>query len=310
MTGEPYVIETDRLIGGYGKTVVLRGISLRVPRGSIFGFLGPNGAGKTTAMRMMLGLLRPVSGEIRLFGEPLKGALPAVLRRVGSLIEQPSLYDHLTGEENLEVARRLKFLKQHDVRLAVEVSGVAGYAEKVTGTYSRGMRQRLGVAIAMLGGPELLLLDEPMNGQDVNGRRTFRSLLKKLQQEYGTTILLSSHQFEEVEQVATHVGIMSNVGDLLFQGPREQLTERVPQELVIGVDRPDDAFQLLVSAGFAVDRKQDCLAIVGATSEMAREVNRLLVTNGFGVDRLVLDSVTLEALFVKVTTTVKAWDTL
>jgi ABC-2 type transport system ATP-binding protein len=310
MTSTPLVIETTGLVGGYGKAVVLREVSLRVPRGSIYGFLGPNGAGKTTAMRMLLGLLRPVSGEIRLFGELLNGALPGVLRRVGSLIEQPSLYDHLTGVENIEIARRLKFLKPHDVKLAIEVSGVAGYVGKITATYSRGMRQRLGVAIALLGNPELLLLDEPMNGQDANGLRMFRTLLKKLQQEYETTILLSSHQFEEVEQVATHIGIMNNVGDLLFQGPREQLSERVPQELVIGVNRPDDAFELLASAGFAVDRKSDHLAIRGATSEMAHEVNRLLVTNDIRVDRLVLDSVTLEELFIKVTNTVKAWDTL
>src|SRR5580658_960393 len=224
-----FVIETDRLIGGYGKSVVLREVSLRVPRASIYGFLGPNGAGKTTAMRMVLGLLQPVSGEIRLFGEPLRTALPGVLRRVGSLIEQPSLYDHLTGKENLEIARRLKFLKRSDADRAIEALGVGEYIGKKVGEYSRGMRQRLGVAIAMLGNPELLLLDEPMNGLDANGLGTLRLALRRLREEYGTTILLSSHQFEEVEQVATHIGIMNNVGDLLFQGPRARLSERVPQ---------------------------------------------------------------------------------
>jgi ABC-2 type transport system ATP-binding protein len=303
-----FVIETDRLIGGYGKSLVLREVSLRVPRKSIYGFLGPNGAGKTTAMRMILGLLRPVSGEIRLFGEPLSGALPGILRRTGSLIEQPSLYDHLTGRENLEIQRRLKRLKRFDADRAIEALRIEEYIGKKVAEYSRGMRQRLGVAIAVLGNPELLLLDEPMNGLDANGLRTFRSVLQTLHQEYGTTVLLSSHQFEEIEQVATHIGIMNSVGDLLFQGPREELSERVPQELVIKVDRWQEASKILACGGFTVDFRREHLVIRGATSEMAREVNRLLVTNEIGVHHLALDSATLEALFVKVTTTVKAWN--
>ena len=309
MSGLDFVIETDRLTGGYGKSHwVLREVSLRVPRASIYGFLGPNGAGKTTAMRMLLGLLRPASGEIRLFGEPLNGALPGILSRVGSLIEQPSLYDHLTGEENLKIARRLKFAKQSDSDRAVEALGVGEYIGKKVGAYSRGMRQRLGVAIAMLGNPELLLLDEPMNGLDAKGLRAFRSVVQKVHQEYKTTILISSHQFEEIEQVATHIGIMSSAGDLLFQGTREQLSARVPQELVIKVDRWDDALRILAAGGFAVDSRREHLVIQAATIEMAREVTRLLVANGIGVHHLALDTATLEALFVKVTSTVKAWD--
>ena len=127
------IIETDRVTGGYGKTLVLCEVSLRVPRSSIYGFVGPNGAGKTMALRMILGLLRPVSGNIFLFGEPLDGALPGILRRVGSLIKQPSLYDHLTGEENLEIARKLKFLKKTDTDRAIEETGSGGYFRKAAG---------------------------------------------------------------------------------------------------------------------------------------------------------------------------------
>ena len=305
-----FVVETDRLSGGYGKELVLREISLRVPRASIYGFLGPNGAGKTTALRMVLGLLRPVSGAVRLLGEPIPAALPKILRRVGSLIEQPSLYDHLTGAENLEIARRLKFSKRADADRAVDAMGIGDYLQRRTLEYSRGMRQRLGVAIAMLGNPELLLLDEPMNGLDAGGLERLRTALQNLNREYGATILLSSHQFEQVEQVATHIGIMSSSGDLLFQGPRELLSERVPQALLIKVDRRDDALRVLEFAGFSVDASREHLAIHGATSAMASEVNQLLVANGIGVHHLALDSATLEALFVKVTTTVKAWDAL
>jgi ABC-type multidrug transport system ATPase subunit len=303
-----FAIETDRLTGGYGRELVLREVSLRVPRASIYGFLGPNGAGKTTALRMVLGLLRPLSGEIRLFGEPFPGALPRILRRTGSLIEQPSLYDHLTGGENLEITRRLKFAGKGDVARVIDVMGIGEYIQRLTLEYSRGMRQRLGVAIAMLGHPELLLLDEPMNGLDAGGLRRLRAALQEMNREHGTTILLSSHQFEEVEQVATHIGIMSSVGDLLFQGPREQLSERVPQALVIKVDRWDEAVRVLESAGFRVNSSKDSLLIRGATSEMAREVNQLLVAHGIGVYHVALDSASLEALVVKITTTVKAWD--
>jgi ABC-type multidrug transport system ATPase subunit len=180
---------------------------------------------------MLLGLLRPVSGEIRLFGRPLREQLPGVFRRIGSLIEQPSVYDHLTGRENLEIARRLRRLDRADVERAIESLGIGEYAGNRVGDYSRGMRQRLGVAIAVLGSPEVVLLDEPMNGLDAAGLQTFRTIVQTLQRENGATILVSSHQLEELDLVATHIGIMSDVGDLLFQGTRQELSVRVPQEL-------------------------------------------------------------------------------
>src|SRR5437899_134065 len=152
--------------------MVLHALSLRAPRASIFGFLGPNGAGKTTAIRMLLGLLRPVTGEIRLFGQRLPDALPGVLKRVGSLVEQPSLYEHLTGRENLEILRRLKGLERRDRELAIEALDMGDYAGNPVQEYSRGMRQRLGVAIAVLGRPDLVLLDEPMSGLDAGGLET------------------------------------------------------------------------------------------------------------------------------------------
>jgi ABC-2 type transport system ATP-binding protein len=301
-------IETTLLTGGYGKTVVLREVSLKIPRGSIYGFLGPNGAGKTTLMRMLLGLLHPVSGEIHVFGAPLHPALPGILKRIGSLIEQPSLYDHLTGAENLEIARTLKFASHADVTLAIEAAGVEAFLTQRVREYSRGMRQRLGVATALLGRPELLLLDEPMNGMDAQGLRTFRSVLQSLNREHGTTILLSSHQFEEVEQVATDIGILSSTGDLLFQGPRAALSERVPQTLHIQVDRWDDAMRALHLAGYNAEFERDSIRVSGAAKEMAGEINRLLVSIGIEVTHLALDAVSLEALFMKVTTTVQAWE--
>ncbi len=296
-----FAIETERLTGGYGLRMVLCNLSLRVPRASIFGFLGPNGAGKTTAIRMLLGLLRPVSGEIRLFGRPLRGALPGVLRRIGSLIELPSLYDHLTGRENLEILRRLKGLKSSDADRAIEALNIGDYVGNRVEEYSRGMRQRLGLAIAVLGNPELLLLDEAMNGLDAGGLETFRTLVQTLRQEYGTTVLVSSHQFDELDLVATHIGIMSDAGDLLFQGTREELAAFVPQELVIQVDRWDDARRVLAASGHSVDLRRDDFVIRGGSRETAWQLNRLLVENGIGVHRLAIELASLEALFVKVT---------
>lgn len=302
-----YVVETELLTGGYGTRMVLRDFSLRVPQSSIFGFLGPNGAGKTTALRMLLGLLEPFRGEVRLFGQPLRGQLPRVLRRVGSLIEQPSLYEHLTGRENLEIARLLKGAGRGETERAIEALGMIDYAGNCVREYSRGMRQRLGVAIAILGRPDLLLLDEPMNGLDASGLDAFRSLVQALSREHGTTVIVSSHQFDEVDLIATHVGIMSEIGDLLFQGSREELSARVPQELVVKVDEYDAALRALRAAGHTVERRRDCFVIHGATHETARDVNRLLVENGIGVHHLAIELATLQSLFVQVTRTVKVW---
>ena len=298
-------IQTERLTGGYGHRVVLSNFSLQVPPASIFGFLGPNGAGKTTAIRMLLGLLQPFSGEIRLFGQPLGEALPTVLRRVGSLIEQPSLYDHLTGRENLEIARRLKGFSRLHTEQAIEALSIGDYVGHAVAEYSRGMRQRLGLAIAVLGNPALLLLDEPTTGLDAGGLERFRMLLKTLCHEHGTTVLLSSHQFEELDLVATHIGIMSGTGDLLFQGTRAELARFVPQELVIQVDRREEARRILAASGHSVDLRREDFVIRGGGRETAREVNRLLVENGIGVHRLAIELASLEALFARITGSAK-----
>jgi ABC-type multidrug transport system ATPase subunit len=301
-----FVAETETLTGGYGVTMVLRELSLRLPQASIYGFLGPNGAGKTTALRMLLGLLRPVRGEVRLFGQTLPAALPGVLRRVGSLIEQPSLYEHLTGRENLEIARRLKGLDRSACEEPVAALEIGDYVDHPVDQYSRGMRQRLGVAIAALGNPELLLLDEPMNGLDAGGLEAFRRFLRQLREEHGTTVLVSSHQLDELDLMATHIGILSGMGDLLFQGTRAELSARAPQELVIQVDRREEAMRVLASSGHEVDGRREGLVIHGATQETARTLNRLLVENGVGVHHLAVELATLEALFQKVTRTARA----
>jgi ABC-2 type transport system ATP-binding protein len=250
---------------------------------------------------MLLGLLRPVSGDIRLLGERLPEALPGALRRVGSLIEQPSLYEHLTGRENLEIVRRLKGAGRADAERAVEALGMGDYAGNPVAEYSRGMRQRLGIAIAVLGRPDLVLLDEPMNGLDAGGLETFRNLIRDTNREHGTTFLVSSHQLDVLDLISTHVGILDHEGDLLFQGTRQELSARVPQELRIEVDRRAEAIRILSAAGYAVDARRERLVIRGVARDTTREVNRLLVEGGVGVERLALELATLEQLFLEVT---------
>jgi ABC-type multidrug transport system ATPase subunit len=234
--------------------------------------------------------------------------LPRNLRRVGSLIEQPSLYDHLTGHENLEIVRKLRGLQRSSTEWALQAAGVQAFAGRQVKEYSRGMRQRLGLAIAAIGNPELLLLDEPMNGLDPGALQIFRSLLRAVHQEYGTTIVLSSHQLEEIDQVATHIGILSHTGDLLFEGTRQELSRRIPQYLLIKVDRRDDALAALQNAGFPVDSRQEHLMIHSATAETAQEANRVLVLKGIGVHHLSIEQATLERQFEKVLATIKVWE--
>ena len=182
------------------------------------------------------------------------------------------------------------------------------FAGKFVKQYSRGMRQRLGIALAVLGDPELLLLDEPMNGLDPTALDEFRNRLRSLHQEYGTTIVLSSHQLEQVDQVATHIGILSHTGDLLFEGSREELSSRVPQHLLIKVDRRNQALALLENAGFSVDSRHEHLVVLNAGQQAAADVNRLLVRSGVGVYHLSIEVATLEKQFQEVLAKVKVWE--
>ena len=210
------VIETNALTRRYGKRTAVDRVDLCVPRGEIYGFLGPNGAGKTTTIRMLLGLIRPTAGTVRLFGENFHRHRMSVLRRVGSLVESPSYYGHLTGAENLEVVRRLLGAPKKRIAEALEIVRLTEAADRPVKGYSLGMKQRLGIAIALLGHPELLILDEPTNGLDPAGIQEMRRLIKDMPRKYGMTVLVSSHLLSEIDQIATQVGIIHE-GRLIFQ---------------------------------------------------------------------------------------------
>jgi ABC-2 type transport system ATP-binding protein len=206
--GGPLAIRTRSLAKNFGPVEALRGLDLEVRRGEIFGFLGRNGAGKTTTIRILLGLVRPGSGEVELFGRPLKGHREELLSRLGYFVEGSSAYPNLTVRENLEIQRRLRSAPRGAVGEAIELLGLGSCADRRAGQLSMGNRQRLSLARALLGGPELLILDEPANGLDPAGIVEVRELLRRLASEKGTTIFMSSHILAEVDRLADRIAII------------------------------------------------------------------------------------------------------
>ena len=218
-----FVIETNNLVFGFSnKNIMLKKINLKVERGSIYGFLGPNGAGKTTTIRLLLGLLKDRNNSISLFGKNLLQNRIESLSKIGALIEQPSLYEHLSGYDNLEITRQLRKISKEKIDDVLQTVRLSKAAHKKVKAYSLGMKQRLGIALALLAEPELLILDEPVNGLDPGGMMEMRELLKAINKKYDTTIFLSSHLISEVERIVTHVGII-NMGEMLFQGTIDDL---------------------------------------------------------------------------------------
>jgi lantibiotic transport system ATP-binding protein len=213
-----YVLETQQLSYRFADgTPILQDIDLRVPPGAVYGFLGPNGAGKTTTLRLVLGLLRLQQGTVRLFGEPFAPQRLPLLRKIGAFIEAPSLYGHLTASENLRVLQRIYQCPEDRIGQVLATVGLAGTGRKPAARFSLGMKQRLGIAMALLHQPDLLILDEPTNGLDPNGMLEIRELLVNLNRQHGVTIVLSSHLLAEIEKLVSHVGILHQ-GRLLFQG--------------------------------------------------------------------------------------------
>lgn len=204
------------------KKKILDNINLQIPKGSIYGFLGPNGAGKTTTIRIILGLLSPNIGDVMLFEKSLYQSVPQVFSRIGSLIETPAIYDNLSGYDNLDICRKYHDLKKERIFEVLELVNLKENAEVKVKEYSLGMKQRLGLAIALMPEPELLILDEPTNGLDPNGIIEIRELLLKLNREREITVLISSHLLPEIERIATDIGIISK-GKMVFQGKKEEL---------------------------------------------------------------------------------------
>lgn len=259
-------IETHGLCRRFEHRTVVDDVSLQVPRQSIYGFLGRNGAGKTTTLKMLLGLLRPDAGTAWIDGINVGANRLAAARKVGALLEAHGFYGNLSGRNNLDLTRRLLGCPASEVARVLEVVDLTLHADRRVGGYSLGMRQRLGLARAILGSPPVLILDEPTNGLDPEGIAAMRELLRELPQRSGATVLLSSHLLGEIEQVASHVGILSH-GRLVLQGELTKLKSRLAAEILIETDEPARAATIANSHGFAVEQVADQLIVRLASGE-------------------------------------------
>ena len=218
-----YVIETVNLCKKGGDRYRVKNLNLAVPKGATYGFLGPNGAGKTTTMKLMLGLIKPDGGSVEILGKVMKPSTRFMInKKTGSLIESPGFYGHLSGQENLEIIARYKNLGARDIEEALKIVNLYERKDDKVKKYSLGMKQRLGIAMALMGKPELIILDEPTNGLDPAGINEIRNLIKSIPEKLGSTVIISSHLLSEVEQMADYVGII-NKGEMIYQGPLSEL---------------------------------------------------------------------------------------
>ena len=297
-------IQTEGLTKRLGDAAVVDKLDLAVPQGSVYGFLGPNGSGKTTTIRMLLGLIWPTAGSYRVLDEPMPGANAKVLPKVGALIEGPAFYPWLTGRQNL---RRMdaagsdgqRKTRRERIDAALARVGLAAAANKRFRAYSLGMKQRLGLAAALLRPRSLLILDEPTNGMDPQGTREIRNLVRELAGE-GSTVFLSSHLLSEVEQVCTHVGIIS-VGKMVAQGSVEELRGRGEAMLRVETDDASGAAKVLDRLGLEAITVTGEVVSAQLDGQRPEECNRELVLAGVGVRSLTTDRRSLEDAFVALT---------
>ena len=295
-----FIVETQSLTKRFGSRVAVDDVDLQIPRGSAFGYLGPNGAGKTTLIRMLLGLTSASSGSMHLRGLPVPERREEALARVGAIVEEPRFHPFLTGRENLEIVTAAREAAAHGrIDGALDLVGLAARADERVKQYSLGMRQRLGVARALLGDPELLILDEPTNGLDPAGILEFRGLVRRLVGE-GRTVVLSSHLLDEVEKICDAVAIVDR-GRVVWQGPIDAIHGDT-RTVLVAVD--DEPAALALLDRHEVEVTADGLLVrlpAEAGSDVVADLNRRLVAAGVGVHRLELSRASLEERFLEIT---------
>ncbi|HEX3604991.1 MAG TPA: ABC transporter ATP-binding protein [Candidatus Dormibacteraeota bacterium] len=302
-SSSPLVVDMRGVTKRFGDRTVLDDVELRVPRGCAFGFLGPNGAGKTTLIRVLLGLLPVSAGEMTLLGHPLPAERSLALARVGAIVEEPRFHPHLTGRENLAAAAAPRGIEAEGrIDAVIARVGLAGRAGDRVGSYSMGMRQRLGIARCLLVDPELLILDEPMNGLDPAGILEMRGLIRDFVDE-GRTVLLSSHLLDEVERTCDGVAIIDR-GRIVTQGTLAEAVGAGDNAILVGSDDPALAAALLTAhpAVIAVSTGADgSIRVTLTEGASAAVINRALVERGIAVHRLEPDRLSLEERFLELT---------
>jgi ABC-2 type transport system ATP-binding protein len=298
------VVKTNRLTKRFGGVAAVKDLDLEIERGTIFGFLGPNGAGKSTTIAMLLGLVHPSEGSFELFGEGTEGNLSNLLKRTGAVVENSPFYPELSAQDNMTIfARTLGGIKPGRISELLKTVGLEKRARDKTRTYSLGMKQRLGLAIALLNDPELVILDEPSNGLDPTGIIEVRELIRQLGRQ-GKTVFLSSHLLHEVEQVCDHVAVIIR-GKVIARGDVKELLKR-GKTMRLRVSEPEKAEGILKGIEWIKSvRAQDGYLIVEGPPERAAEVNSRLVSAGIGVSELGVSESSLEDFFLE---TVKTGD--
>ena len=298
-----FVLQTEALSKRYGRRLVVDRLSLAVEKGDIFGFLGQNGAGKSTTIRMMLGLVRPTSGRVIVLGHDMSRQPRRALRRIGAIIEAPAFYENFSGRQNLRMLAAMSGgADRKRIEEVLDIVGLRPRADEPVRVYSHGMRQRLGIAQALLPNPEFIILDEPTDGLDPQGLAETRTLIKRLCEELGLTIMLSSHLLHEVEQICNRVAIIDE-GRLLFQGPVDDLIAGQTW-INLRVDRLTEAFALLEKEpGLSVSLNGDQALHLKIDEAEIPRVNALLVSQGFRVKEISPQRESLEDVFLRLTRT-------
>jgi len=288
----------------YGKLTALDAIDLAIPAGAIYGFLGPNGAGKTTAIRCAMGLLTPQAGRVLIDGHDLSRNRRKALASVGAVIETPALFPNLTGRENLDITRRMLGAAPGLIDRALELVDMRDAADRRVGQYSLGMKQRMGLARALLAEPRLLILDEPTNGLDPAGIRDMRALIRALPERTGATIFMSSHMLSEVEQLASHVSLLQQ-GCVIFDGTLDALSHQQAPRLLVTATPAENAHKVIMETGFSsIIRDKDRFILTDPetiTAERAAALNAALHVAGCQVSSLTLDRADLETTFMTLT---------
>jgi ABC-2 type transport system ATP-binding protein len=298
-------IKTSQLIKKFGDQAAVDGIDLSVPKGSVFGFLGPNGSGKTTTIRMLLGLAEATQGSIELLGEEVPKRIEQILPKVGALVEGPAFYPFMSGRNNLlriDAADRFadRTTTEKRVQSALNRVGLANAAKKKVHAYSLGMKQRLGLANALLKPRELLILDEPTNGLDPQGTREVRNLIRSLADE-GITVFVSSHLLSEIEMLCSHVAVMS-AGKIVAQGAIDDLRNEEPTRLILVTDEIDSAVEALKSEGLGKARIRGNQIITEVANDFdVAKLTVFLVSKNVPIREIRLEKPSLEEKFVKLT---------
>lgn len=296
-----YMIETNSLSKQYGEKYSVKNLNLKVRPGCVYGFLGPNGAGKSTTMKMLLGLVRPTLGEIRIFGREIREENRiGMLRETGSLIEAPSYYGHLSGRENLEIVQTLKHVPPEEIDEVLGIVRLEGQQKKKVREYSLGMKQRLGLAAALLGRPKLLLLDEPTNGLDPAGIQEMRELVSDLPKHYGMTVMVSSHLLSEIDQMATDVGIIDK-GKMIYQGSLQKLHEKAKGSIHIHVMNQTMAVRILEEHQEAYEIDGEDLVFTEREEAQIAGLVAFLAGHGAQITRVAEKQKSLEDIFLKLT---------